>query len=62
VEFSNNATNVQRSLNVLRNLTEEFTQPVYGGVVQSTFATIDLQYLLVKADLLLCPLHQPSRS
>lgn len=41
MEFSNNATNVQRSLNVLRNLTEEFTQPVYGGVVQSTFSTTD---------------------
>jgi len=33
VQFKANATNVDRSLAVLRNLTAEFTQAQYGGVV-----------------------------
>lgn len=33
VLFAGNTSNVDRSLNVLRNLTEEFSQSVYGGAV-----------------------------
>jgi len=33
VLFASNTSNVDRSLNVLRNLTEEFSQSVYGGAV-----------------------------
>ena len=33
VLFASNTSNVDRSLNVLRNLTEEFSRSVYGGAV-----------------------------
>lgn len=35
VLFANNKTNADRSLNVLRNLTEEFSRDMYGGTVTS---------------------------
>lgn len=31
--FASNSSNTDRSLDVLRNLTEEFSQSVYGGAV-----------------------------
>jgi glucan 1,3-beta-glucosidase len=31
--FPSNTTNTERTLNVLRNLTEEFSKAEYGGVV-----------------------------
>jgi glucan 1,3-beta-glucosidase len=33
VLFASNSSNTDRSLDVLRNLTEEFSQSVYGGAV-----------------------------
>lgn len=36
VEFAANSTNIDRSVNVLRNLTDEFSRPEYGGVVTGT--------------------------
>lgn len=33
--FATNGTNLNRALGVLRNFTEEFTKPEYGGVVQA---------------------------
>jgi glucan 1,3-beta-glucosidase len=35
VLFASNSSNTDRSLDVLRNLTEEFSQSVYGGAVTS---------------------------
>lgn len=32
--FASNTSNVDRSLNVLRNFTEEFSQHIYGGTVK----------------------------
>jgi glucan 1,3-beta-glucosidase len=35
VLFASNASNADRSLNVLRNLTDEFSQSIYGGAVSA---------------------------
>lgn len=40
VLFTANTSNTDRSLNVLRNLTKEFSQDQYGGVVTSEFPAL----------------------
>lgn len=37
VLFPTNSSNADRSLDVLRNLTQEFSRDVYGGVVTGEF-------------------------
>lgn len=38
VDFTANSSNSDRSLNVLQNLTNEFTKSEYGGAVTSKFS------------------------
>lgn len=51
VHFAANTTNLARTLGVLRNLTEEFTQAVYGGAVEGPSGSSSrAPSLLVPAD------------
>lgn len=43
VRFHVNQTNAERALNVLRNLTAEFTQSQYGGVVTGEWTSMMLR-------------------
>ena len=43
VRFHTNQTNAVRALNVVRNLTAEFTQSQYGGVVTGEWASVMLR-------------------
>lgn len=49
VRFHTNQTNSMRTLNVLRNLTAEFTQSLYGGVVTGEWASVVLRVHLSDA-------------
>lgn len=42
IGFVDNSTNSDRTLNVLRNLTAEFSKDIYGGVVTSRFLCSDV--------------------
>ncbi len=43
VRFHTNQTNAMRTLNVLKNLTAEFTQSQYGGVVTGEWTSVMLR-------------------
>jgi glucan 1,3-beta-glucosidase len=48
VLFASNSSNIDRSLNVLHNLTQEFSKDIYGGVVVCEF--ISLRMVLFKTE------------
>lgn len=49
--FQSNRTNTDRALNVLKNLTLEFTQPHYGGIVTgSCKPTLASRYVVFTLD------------